>query len=96
MNMEMLESIKNVALGKKYNWASHVVELIKINCKRCQEVRGNIHFPSMLIWIAMTYVYPFEKVAFTRSMTPAMKHFICFIPKGKITGSSSIMNMFDN
>ena len=84
--MEMPESIKNVVVGKKYDWGSHLSDMVKINCERCQEFRGSIHFPILFIWIAMTTIPPISEVAFTSNTILAMRQCICFIPKGKLIG----------
>lgn len=55
VKLNMLESIDNIAYHSKfYNWVAHIVEILKTNYKRCQELDTSIHFPSLLIWIPMT------------------------------------------
>lgn len=59
----MLEVIKNIAFnGKCYNWVTHVADLIKINCERCQEIKGSIQFPILLILITRTHISLVQEV----------------------------------
>ena len=91
----MLEAIKHVAVGKRYNWVGHLADLLKINCEHCQELGGSIRFPSLLIWIAMTSITAIGEATFTSNQMPTMKRFTYFILKGKIIGSNSTASMFD-
>ena len=92
----MLEAIKNISLeGKKYNQEAHVASLIKDNYERLKEVGGSIHLSSFSIWIIMTYIFQVNELRFTGSVCPPMKRFCFFVPKGKITGSTSAHKIFN-
>lgn len=87
VKQKMLEAIKNVAYDdKRYNWVTHVANLVKSNCERCREAGGSIRFPSLLIWIAMTKtkISLVSKVSLTSTVPPTMKHFQCFALKAKL------------
>ena len=59
LKLDMLEAVDNIAdSGKIYRWAEYVADMLKGICEKCQESRGIIRFPSLMIWIVMYYLCP--------------------------------------
>ena len=59
LKLDMLEAVDTIAdTGKIYRWAEYVADMLKGICEKCQESRGIIRFPSLMIWIVMYYLCP--------------------------------------
>ena len=55
LKLEMLEAVDTIATdGRIYRWGDYVANMVKTICKRCQETRGMIKFPSLILWIGMS------------------------------------------
>ena len=85
----MIESIEGVAThGKTYNWANYLVELVKVNCEKCQESGTPIRFCSLLIWIAMTKISQVSRPEFTSLLTSTIYSY-SFNIRSKVLGIPS-------
>ena len=50
LKLDMLEVVNTIATnGKIYIWAEYVVDMVKTIYERCQEMRGIIRFPSIIL-----------------------------------------------
>ena len=50
LKLDMLEEVDTiVVMGKIYRWAEYVADMLKCICEKCQESRGIIRFPSLMI-----------------------------------------------
>ena len=59
LKLDMLEAVDTIATnGKVYRWAEYVFDMIKNICNKCQETRGIIKFPSLILWIVMFSIFP--------------------------------------
>ena len=59
LKLDMLEAVDTIATnGKIYRWVEYVVDMVKTICERCQETRGIIRFPSLILWIVMYHICP--------------------------------------
>ena len=65
LKLDMLEAVDTIATnGKVYRWAEYVADMIKNICEKCQETRGIIRFPSLILWIVMYSLCPVEDKKF--------------------------------
>jgi len=54
VNMKMVEAITQVYQNaERFNWAEHLADMLRTNCKEVQDSGRDIKFPSLLIWITM-------------------------------------------
>ena len=59
LKLDMLEAIDTIATnGKIYRWDEYVAKMIKTIYERCQETRGIIRFPYLILWIVMFHIFP--------------------------------------
>ena len=58
LKLDMLEAIETIATnGKIYKSDEYVTDMVKTICERCQETKGIIRFPSLILWIVMYHIY---------------------------------------
>ena len=90
IKLDMLEAIEGVDThGKTYSWANYLVELVKANCEKCQELGTPIRFYSLLIWITITKISPVGRLEFTILSTLTMYNYSCFKIRSKVLGIPS-------
>ena len=59
LKLDMLESIDTIATdGRIYRWDEYVADMVNTIYERCQETRGIIRFPSLILWIVMYHIFP--------------------------------------
>ena len=59
LKLDMLEAVDTIADTRKiYRWVEYVADMLKGICEKCQESRGIIRFPSLMIWIVMYSLCP--------------------------------------
>ena len=59
LKLEMLEAVDTIATdGRIYRWGDYFADMIKTICECCQETRGMIKFPSLILWIVMYHFCP--------------------------------------
>ena len=96
IKLDMLEAIDNIVYHTKvYNWVAHIVELLKSNWERCQELDTPIRFLSLLIWIAMMKISLVGQPEFTILRIPSMYNYNCFKIMVKVLGVPSPREIFD-
>jgi hypothetical protein len=79
VNMTMVEAIAQVYQNsERFNWAEHLADMLRTNCKEVQDSGRAIKFPSLLIWIEMEQYGPVGEATFTSKKTPTMEKYRVF------------------
>ena len=59
LKLDMLEVVDTISHTRKiYRWDEYVANMLKGICKKCQESKGIIRFPSLMLWIVMYSLFP--------------------------------------
>ena len=97
LKLDMLEAVDTIATnGKIYSWVKYVVEMIKTICEKCQETRGIIRFPSLILWIVMFYIFPEGNKNFQEPTKFHMWRFKPFSQKGTMTELANRKVLLEN
>ena len=85
LKLEMLEAVDTIATdGRIYRWGDYVADMVKTICERCQEMRGIIKFPSLILWIVMYHICPERNPIFQEPLRFHMWRFKPFSKRGTL------------
>ena len=93
----MLEAVDTIATdGKIYIWAEYVTDMVNTIYERCQEMRGIIRFPSLILWIAMYHIFLEGNPIFQEPTRFHMWRFKPFSQKGTLKELEDIKVLLEN
>ena len=85
LKLEMLEAVDTIATdGLIYKWGDYVADMVKTIYERCQETRGIMKFPSLILWIVMYHIFPEGIPVFWEPLKFVMWRFKPFSQKGTL------------